>query len=322
MRAVICEEFGPADQLKFKDVPTPKAGKGELLLDVKIAACNFPDLLVIQGKYQIVTQPPFTPGGEGCGVVREIGEGVTAFSVGDRVSFYSLTGAFAEQIVVPAAYSAKVIDELPDEVAASIGVFSTVYHGFKQRGNLQPGEHVLVLGAAGGIGTAAIQVAKAMGAKVIAAATTEKELEACRALGADWTFNYKNQDLKTALKESTGRNSVDVIIDPIGGDFTETAFRCMAPKGRHLVIGFVAGIPKIALNLVMLKQASIVGVLWNNWLMVNHAEHMQNTQELCQLFIDDKIHIHIHKTFALEDYMDAFNLIEKREVIGKILIRP
>lgn len=322
MKAVMCESYGPVESLQYKDVEAPVAGEGQVLVDVKAAGCNAPDALLIEGKYQIKLQPPFSPGGEGAGVVSAVGKGVTEFEIGDRVLFYSLGGAFAEHIALPCANIVAIPDAMPFEVAAGfLAAYGTAYNAFKQRAGLQPGEHVLVLGAAGGVGLAAVETAKAMGAKVIACASSDDKLATCKAAGADWLINYTSEELKTALVEKTGRKNVDVVLDPVGGEFSEKAFRLMAPYGRHLVVGFVAGdIPRIPLNLPLLKEADIVGVFWNSFLVREHAAHLQNMNELFAYYIKGKLKPHVSESFALEDYASAFACIAERRAKGKVIL--
>lgn len=322
MKAVMCEEYGPVEKLRLKEVDDLTVGEGQLLIDVEAAGCNSPDALVIQGKYQIRVIPPFSPGGEGSGIVTALGENVTGYAVGDRVLFYSLAGAFAEKIAIPVANAVIIPDEMPYTVAACfLAAYGTGYYALNQRAGLKPGEHVLILGASGGLGSAAIQLAKAMGARVIACASTDSKLQACKELGADWLIDYTREDLKTAILEKTGRKNIDVIYDPVGGDFSEKAFRCMAPEGRHLVIGFTAGnIPSIPLNLPLLKEASVVGVFWNSWIMRHPDEHHKNMADLFRLYIDGKIDPLISQIYALEDYQKAFHCLAERRALGKIIL--
>jgi NADPH2:quinone reductase len=322
MKAVVCDQYGPAETLQFKDVESPTAGTGQLLIDVKAAGCNFPDALVIQGLYQIKVEPPFSPGGEGAGVITAVGEGVDDFSVGDRVLFYSLCGAFAEQIVISAANAVPIPDVMPYDIAAGfLAAYGTAYHALKQKANLRAGENVLILGASGGLGSAAIQVAKAMGANVIACASSDEKLAVCKSLGADYLVNYMSEDLKTAIRGKTGRSDVDVIFDPVGGDFSERAFRTIAVEGRFLVIGFTAGIiAKIALNLPLLKEASIVGVFWNSWIMREPDQHHKNMAELYALYLEGKVSPLISATFPLVAYERAFACLSERRAVGKIIL--
>lgn len=324
MKAVLCRELGPADKLVIGDVADPKAGAGEVVVDVKAAGLNFPDTLIIQGKYQVRPDLPFTPGGEGAGIVAEVGEGVKHLKVGDKIIFMTQTGAFAEKAVVPAITAIPMPDGLSFEMAAGITLtYGTSYHALKQRAELKPGETVLVLGAAGGVGIATVELAKAMGAKVIAAASTDEKLEFCKQSGADELINYSTEDLKTRIKEITGGRGVDVIYDPVGGDYTETAFRSMAPGGRLLVIGFAAGdIPKVPINLCLLKQASLVGVFWGAWVSKNPGEQMQNMKEIMGMVAEGKVRAAVNDVFPLEDIEAAYACLTERRAKGKVILTP
>jgi NADPH2:quinone reductase len=322
MKAVVCEEYGPVEKLLFKEVDDPTVGEGQLLIEVKAAGCNFPDALVIEGQYQIKLPVPFYPGSEGSGVVTAVGDNVSGYAVGDRVLFFTLSGAFAERIVIPAADAIVIPDEMPYSIAAGfICAYGTGYHALKQRAALQAGEHVLILGASGGLGSSAIQIARAMGAKVIACASSEAKLAACKELGADWLVDYTREDLKTAILEKTGRKDVDVVYDPVGGDYSEKAFRCIAPQGRHLVLGFTAGnIPKIPLNLPLVKEASLIGVFWNSWILRHSDQHQENMADLFRLFLDGDIKPLISQTYPLENYEKAFLCLAERRAIGRIIL--
>ncbi|MBL4640122.1 MAG: NADPH:quinone oxidoreductase family protein [Kordiimonadaceae bacterium] len=324
MKAVLCKELGPADQLVVGEVDTPTPGKGEVLIDVKAAGLNFPDVLMIQGKYQFQPDLPFVPGGEAAGVVTELGEGVTNVNVGDRVIFTNQVGGFAEMAVANAEMLMPFPESMPFEVAAGLTItYATTYHAFKQRAELKESETVLVLGAAGGVGLAAVELAKAAGAKVIAAASSDEKLEVCKAAGADELINYTTDDLKAKLKELTGGRGVNVVYDPVGGDYTEVAVRSMAPGGRLLVIGFAAGdIPRIPLNLCLLKQCAIVGVFWGGWARGNPAGQVQNMQDLFALYESGTIKPRVHEVFPLERVTEAFNSLTERKAKGKVILRP
>ncbi|WP_262695424.1 NADPH:quinone oxidoreductase family protein [Kordiimonas aquimaris] len=324
MKAVLCKELGLADKLVVEDVATPEVAPGHVLVDVKAAGLNFPDTLIIQGKYQVKPDLPFTPGGEGAGVVAAVGEGVKHLNVGDKIIFMCQTGAFAEQVVVPAITAIPMPDTLSFEMAAGITLtYGTSYHALKQRAQLQEGETVLVLGAAGGVGIATVELAKAMGAKVIAAASTDEKLEFCKKSGADELINYSTEDLKARIKEITGGKGVDVIYDPVGGDYTETAFRNMAPNGRLLVIGFAAGdIPKVPINLCLLKQASLVGVFWGAWVAKNPGEQMQNMQEIMGMVASGQVRASVNDVFPLADVEKAYACLTERRAKGKVILTP
>lgn len=324
MKAVLCKELGPADKLVVGDAPDPVAAAGHVVVDVKAAGLNFPDTLIIEGKYQVKPDLPFTPGGEGAGVVTELGEGVTHLKVGDKVIFMTQTGAFAEKTAVPAITTIPMPEGMPFEMAAGITLtYGTSYHALKQRAQLQPGETVLVLGAAGGVGIATVELAKAMGAKVIAAASTDEKLEFCKASGADELINYSTEDMKARLKEITGGKGVDVIYDPVGGDYTEAAFRNMAAGGRHLVIGFAAGdIPKVPINLCLLKQASLVGVFWGAWVSKNPSDQIQNMKEILGMVAEGKVRAAVNDVFPLEQVEDAYACLTERRAKGKVILTP
>jgi NADPH2:quinone reductase len=322
MKALVCEEYGPVEKLQFKEVDDPTVGEGQLLIEVKAAGCNFPDALVIAGKYQIKLPVPFYPGSEGSGIVTAVGDNVSGYAVGDRVLFFTLSGAFAEQIVIAAADAIVIPDEMPYSIAAGfICAYGTGYHALKQRAGLQAGEHVLILGASGGLGSSAIQIARAMGAKVIACASSEAKLATCKELGADWLIDYTREDLKTAILEKTGRKDINVVYDPVGGDYSEKAFRCIAPQGRHLVLGFTAGnIPKIPLNLPLVKEASLIGVFWNSWILRHPDQHRKNMSDLFRLFGQGEIKPLISQTYPLENYEKAFHCLAERRAIGRIIL--
>ncbi len=263
MKALVCKELGLADKLELvEDWADPEVGEHDVLIDVKAAGLNFPDVLIIQGKYQIQPELPFIPGAECSGVVAAVGAKVTRFKVGDRVLSMGVAGAFCKKIAVNEYGAFPIPESLSFEQAAGISItYFTSYYALKQRANIQPGETLLVLGAAGGVGTTAIELGKLMGAKVIAAASSAEKLELCKQLGADELINYSETSLKDAVKELTGGKGVDVVYDPVGGDFSEPAIRSMGWNGRYLVIGFASGpIPRIPLNLALLKGCSIVGV--------------------------------------------------------------
>lgn len=329
MRALLCSRFGTAADLAVEDIADPVPGKGQVVVDVKAAALNFPDALIIAGKYQFKPEFPFSPGAEAAGVVSVVGEGVDAVKVGDPVIAGMMYGAFAEKVVVPATSLSRMPDPGKDSMdfhtAAGFGLaHGTSYHALKQRADLQPGETLLVLGAAGGVGYAAVELGKAMGAKVIAAASSDEKLETARAAGADEVINYTTEDLKARAKElsaALGRPmGVDVIYDPVGGDLAETALRSIGPGGRFLVIGFASGdIPKIPLNLALLKQCQIVGVFWGAWTQMDPNGHAENVAELFQMFDDGKIKPLVSGAYALDEYEAAYAELTERRVKGKIV---
>lgn len=324
MKAVLCKELGLADKLVVEETTAPTLSKGHVLVDVKAAGLNFPDTLIIQGKYQFQPSLPFTPGGEGAGVIAEVGEGVAHLKVGDKVIFMCQTGAFAEQVVVPAFTAVPMPDSLSFEMAAGITLtYGTSYHALKQRAELKEGETVLVLGAAGGVGIATVELAKAMGAKVIAAASTDDKLAFCKESGADELINYSTEDMRARVKEITGGKGVDVIYDPVGGDYTEAAFRSMAPGGRLLVVGFAAGdIPKIPINLCLLKQASLVGVFWGAWAAANPPAQIQNMKDILGMVANGQVRASVNDIFALDDVEAAYACLTERRAKGKVILKP
>ena len=282
MRAVLCKEFGPPESLVVEELPTPEIGDHQVLLDVKACGVNFPDLLIIENKYQFKPPLPFSPGGEVSGVVRKVGAKVTTLKPGDRVLGAPGFGGFAEELAIDARNCVAIPAAMPFDVAAAfLFTYGTSHYALKDRAALAPGETLLVLGAAGGVGLAAVELGKAMGAKVIAAASSAEKLEVCRAHGAAEGIDYSKEDLKERVKQLTGGQGADVIYDPVGGDFSEAAFRSIAWEGRFLVIGFAAGpIPKIPLNLVLLKGAQIVGVFWGSFTAREPERHQANIREL------------------------------------------
>jgi NADPH2:quinone reductase len=312
-----------ADKLELvADWAEPQAEKGEVVIDIKAAGLNFPDVLIIQGKYQFQPDMPFSPGGECSGVVLSVGEGVERYKVGDKVIAMTGSGCFRDQIAVDQNAVMPMPEGLDFKQAAGVAMtYFTSYHALKQRADLQPGETLLVLGAAGGVGSTAVELGKLMGAKVIAAASSEDKLAMCRELGADETINYSEQDLKQTVKELTGGKGVDVVYDPVGGDYAEPALRGMAWNGRYLVIGFASGpIPEIPLNLALLKGCSIVGVFWGRFIAEEPAVHLQNIKELWGLFAEGKLKPAINDVFALEDYEKAYDVMTGRLARGKVIL--
>ena len=323
MRALLCTEHGMADKLQLAtDHPEPTAEAGQVVIDIKAAGLNFPDVLIIQGKYQFQPDMPFSPGGECAGVVLSVGEGVERYKVGDKVIAMTGSGCFRDQIAVDHNAVMPMPEGLDFKQAAGVAMtYFTSYHALKQRANLQPGETLLVLGAAGGVGSTAVELGKLMGARVIAAASSEEKLAMCRELGADETINYSEQDLKSAVKALTGGKGVDVVYDPVGGDYAEPALRGMAWNGRYLVVGFASGpIPEIPLNLALLKGCSIVGVFWGRFIAEEPAVHLQNIKELWALFAEGKLKPAINDVFALEDYQKAYDVMTGRLARGKVIL--
>lgn len=324
MKAVVCKTLGPADTLSYEESwPDPDCGPGQVLVDIKAAGLNFPDVLIIEGKYQYQPPLPFIPGGECAGVVAAVGEGVTHVKPGDSVIGMIQTGGFATKVAAPAQSVFPMPPGLTYEQAAGVSMtYFTSHHALKQRANLQPGETLLVMGAAGGVGSTAIELGKWMGAKVIAAASSDEKLEFCKQLGADEVINYSTEDLKTRLKELTGGKGVDVVYDPVGGDYAEPALRNMAWNGRYLVIGFASGpIPKIPLNLALLKGCAIMGVFWGRFVGEEPKVHLENVAELWDLFSNKTLNPVVTESFALSDYQAAYECMTERRARGKVIIR-
>ena len=324
MRAVRCNAFGPPESLVVEDIASPQPAAGEALIDVKAAGVNFPDALIIQNKYQAKPPLPFTPGGELAGIVRAVGPGVTQVQVGQAVIAFTAWGAFAEQALVPQESLIAMPEGMPFDVAGSfLMTYGTCYHALHDRAQVKPGETVLVLGAGGGIGIAAIELAKAMGARVIAAASSDSKLAVCREHGADETINYQTQDLREQLKALTNGRGVDVVCDPVGGAFSEAALRSMAWRGRFLVIGFANGeIPKIPLNLVLLKGCSIVGVFWGDFVRREPQHSAADLSALVELYRSGAIRPLVSGRFTLEQTGDALLALMQRKASGKLVIVP
>lgn len=323
MKAILCKEYGPADKLVIEDVPSPEVKGRGVKVRVKAAGLNFPDTLIIEGKYQLKPTMPFAPGGEMAGEVIDVGDKVTRFKPGDRVAGLTGYGAFAEEVVVPEQNLLPVPDGMSDEKAAAFTmVYGTSYYALKQRGNLQPGETLLVLGASGGVGLATVELGKAMGAKVIAAASSAEKLAIAKEAGADELINYTEEPLKDAVKKLTHSKGVDVIYDPVGGDFTEQALRAMAWNGRHLIIGFAAGdIPKIPANLTLLKGCSVVGVFWGSFTQREPEASARNMMELMKLYAEGKIDPKVSEVYDFEDYAEALGALTGRKATGKVVLR-
>lgn len=324
MKAVLCKAWGPPESLVVEDLPTPKPGPGQLLIDIHAAGVNFPDVLIIQNKYQFKPPLPFTPGSELSGVVREVGEGVSRFKAGDRVIAYVGQGAFAEQACVPENLVMPMPPGMDFDVAAAITLtYGTSWHAVVDRAQIKAGETMLVLGAAGGVGLAAIEIGKAMGARVIAAASSDEKLAVCREHGADATINYSTQDLREAIKAATDGRGPDVVYDPVGGGYAEPAFRSIAWRGRYLVIGFANGeIPKLPLNLALLKGASIVGVFWGDFVKREPRANLAGMQQLLGWLQEGKIRPHISARYGLADVPHALQDMAARKVTGKVVITP
>jgi NADPH2:quinone reductase len=322
MRALICKKYGPPNELclELMDDPVPK--KGQLLVNVKAAGINFPDVLAIEGKYQVKTEPPFVPGNEAAGVVEAIGDDVTRFKPGDHVIVTSNGGAFAEKCIVDENASINMIPELNFSQGAGFMVtYGTSYHALHQAANIQKGETLLVLGAAGGVGITAVEIAKAKGARVIAAASSDDKLAFARESGADDLINYSEMPLKETVKELTQGKGVDVVYDPVGGKLADEALRATAWHGRYLVIGFACGdIPKFPANILLLKEASIIGVWWGTWAAKNPKLHFQNLKEISTLIKTGRLNPKITEQYPIEQYQDAFKVITERRAKGKVVL--
>jgi NADPH:quinone reductase len=321
MRAAICTSHDGPRSIEIRELPDPTAGSGQVVIDVKAAGLNFPDLLMTRGMYQLKPPPPFAPGGEVAGVVSQVGDGVPGVEVGDRVMALTGFGGFCEKVVVGANQVVKVPDSMDLTVAGGFAfTYATTYHALKDRARMNAGDTLLVLGAAGGVGLTAVELGALLGARVIAAASTDDKLDLCVSYGAAERINYATEDLKQRAKELGG---VDVVYDPVGGDYAEAALRALKPFGRFLVIGFAAGtIPSIRLNLVLLKECEIVGVAWGAWAMRHPEQHARNMQALLDLHAEGKLRPHISETLPLDRTVDALEAMEARRVKGKVVIEP
>ncbi len=322
LHAWLCENPTGIDALTWKELPTPQPKAGEVLLEIKAASLNFPDILIVQNKYQMKPALPFVPGSEYAGLVQAVGEGVTHLKVGQAAACLSGTGGFGTHTLAPAALCMPLPPDFPMvDAAAFIMIYATSYHALVDRGQLKAGETVLVLGAAGGVGTSAIQIAKAMGARVIAAASTQEKCDLCKSIGADATINYSTENLRDAVKVLTDGKGPDVIYDPVGGDFAEPAFRSIAWRGRYLVVGFASGsIPSLPLNLALLKGASIVGVFWGDFAKREPKANAAMMMELAQWYGQGKIKPVIDRTMPMADLKAAYSHMGSRSVKGKLVM--
>jgi NADPH2:quinone reductase len=322
MKAIMCRKFGPPEMLSFEEVPEPSPGPGEVVVSVKAASVNFPDVLVIQNKYQVKPPLPFSPGAELSGVVKFTGEGVTAVKPGDPVIGFAAYGAFAEQCIVPAERLVPIPPGMDFRTAAAfLLAYGTSHHALCNRANTRPGETLLVLGAAGGVGLAAIEIGKVLGLRVIACASSAEKLAVCREHGADDLIDYAREDLRERIKALTGGKGVDVIYDPVGGPSTEAALRSSAWRARLLVIGFAGGdIPKLPLNLPLLMERSIIGVYWGEWSRRAQGEFAAAVRELSAWYAEGRVKPHVSETFPLSRAADALAMMAARQVKGKIVI--
>jgi len=324
MKAVLCKQYGPPESLVVDDVPSLTASSGQVVIDVHASGVNFPDLLIIENKYQFKPPLPFSPGGEVAGVVKEAGSGVTNVKVGDRVLASSGFGGFAQEV----ACAAQAVMPIPKEMdfataSAFLMTYGTSHYALKDRAQLKAGESLLVLGAAGGVGLSAVEIGKVLGAHVIAAASADEKLEVCKRHGADQVINYAKDDLKQRIKELTGGQGADVVYDPVGGDFSEAALRATAWEGRFLVIGFAAGeIPRIPLNLTLLKGCDIRGVFWGSFVAREPRRHAANVKELMEWYVAGKLKPQIYAKYPMKDVAKALDDIAKRRVTGKVVLLP
>lgn len=324
MKAVVCKAWGMPDTLVVEELPDLVPGPGEVVIDVMAAGVNFPDVLIIQGKYQFKPELPFTPGNELSGTVRAVGEGVSHAKAGDKVIAFTSQGAFAQQVKVPAHAIMPMPPGMDFDTAAAITLtYGTSHHAVVDRAGLKAGETMLVLGAAGGVGLAAIEIGKALGARVIAAASSDDKLAVCREHGADATINYSTQDLREAIKAATDGKGPDVIYDPVGGVYAEPAFRSIGWRGRYLVVGFANGeIPKLPLNLTLLKGASLMGVFWGEFAKREPKANLMAMRQLLGWMAEGKVKPHISGRYALADTPAALNDMAARKVTGKVVIQP
>jgi len=322
VKAVLCKAYGPPESLVVEEVPSPTPGPGEVVIAVKAASVNFPDVLIIQNKYQFKPPLPFSPGSEVAGLVAAVGDGVTAFKRGDPVLAITTYGAFAEEVKTEARRLLPIPPGMDFATAAAFGLtYATSEHALVDRGQLAAGETLLVLGAAGGVGLAAIEIGKALGARVIAGASTDEKLAVCREHGADDTINYATEDLRERIKALTQGHGADVVYDPVGGPFTEPALRSIAWRGRLLVVGFAAGeIPKIPLNLTLLKGCSIVGVFWGEFTRREPERFAEAMRQLGRWYADGKLKPYVSRTFPLERAAEALTLMAERKVAGKVVL--
>ncbi len=324
MKAVVCRQWGGPETLVIDDITLPDPKSGEVKIRVRAAGVNFPDVLIIQKKYQLQPPLPFSPGAEIAGDVISVGEGVTHLKAGDRVVSLCGIGGFAEEAIAPAAVTMPMPPDVPYELAAVFSLaYGTSWHAVRDRAGLRAGETMLVLGAAGGVGLAAVEIGKALGARVVACASTEEKLDICKQHGADGLINYGSGDLREAIKRECGKNGPDVIYDPVGGKFAEPCFRSIAWRGRYLVVGFADGeIPALPLNLALLKGASLVGVFWGEFAKREPANNQKGMAEMFGWIREDKLKPLISRTYRLEEAPRALMDIAARKVVGKVVVVP
>ncbi len=323
-RALLCKVWGPLESLEVGVLPTPTLGPKDVLIGMKAVALNFPDTLIVEGKYQFKPPFPFAPGSELSGVVKAVGKDVTRFVIGDEVIAAPLFGALAEEVVAPEERVMKKPAGMDWDIAAAITVsHGTTIHALKDRAQLKPGEILLVLGAAGGTGLSAIELGKLMGARVIAAASSPEKLEVCRQMGADWFIDYSREDLRTRVRQITDDAGADVVYDPVGGPYAEAALRSTAWNGRYLVIGFAHGeIPKLPANLLLLKGCAAMGVFWGDFVRREPEKSEANMQELFAHIAAGRVKPQVSGHFTLDTAVEALRLIAHRKATGKIIVKP
>jgi len=321
VRALVCKEYGPAEKLVIEELPDPVPGTGEVAVEVRAASINFVDLLSIAGKYQIKTPPPFIPGNEAAGIVAAVGEGVAGIQPGDRVTITPSLGAFAEQCVVPEDRCVPLPGNLSFEQGAGFTItYATGYHALR-RAALKAGETLLVMGAAGGSGIAAVELGKALGAVVIAAASSDQKLAFAKRAGADYTINYSAQPLREAVRELTKGEGIDVVYDPVGGELAQLAYRSLAWRGRYLVIGFASGeIPELPANIALLKEASIIGIWWGGWAQRDPQDSLQNMHKLGEMVSAGILNPRVTESYPLDQYRAAFACLTERRALGKVIL--
>ncbi len=321
MKALVCTEFAPFSSHKVIETEAPKIKKGHVRIAIKAAGVNFPDILMVQGQYQVKPPFPFIAGAECAGDIIEVGEGVSHLKVGQRVAALPGVGCFAEEAVVPAEICVPISDKMSyEEAAGFVMVYATSYHALKDRSDIKPGETLLVLGAAGGVGLTAVELGKHMGLNVIAAASSQAKLDVCKDYGADHGINYVDEDLKARVREITGKGA-DICYDPVGDKFAEPALRSLKWGGRYLVIGFAGGdIPKVAFNWMLLKELDVRGIHWGAWIPRNPKGHMENMAELMGLYEQGKIRPRVSGAHKLENFADAMTELVERKVMGKVVL--
>lgn len=327
MKAIVCEAWGPPSSLQLREVPSPTPGPKQVLIRTRVAAVNFPDALMVAGKYQFKPEFPFSPGGELSGEIIAVGAEVKRLSIGDKVVGIAPFGAYAQEVVVDATHIVPLPRDISDadlEIAGSfVLTYGTSLHALKDRAQAKEGETLLVLGAGGGVGLAAVEIGKLMGLRVIAAASSGEKLAAARERGADETINYTEEDLRERIKAITEGRGVDIVYDPVGGNFAEPALRSVGWRGRYLVVGFAAGdIPKLALNLLLLKGSSLVGVFWGEFVRREPATNAENMKLLFSWLLERKIHPLISKRYPLSQAPQALDALLARQAVGKLVVLP